>query len=201
MKRIVLSIAFGCALMSCGSNATKQAEAEQTTRTEDSLKAEIAKKNVIDSMNAVNAQANQEVNKERTTTGEGHHSSEHHEQRSGNSSNGGSSNVTTGVNNSSAPQSVPIAAQPAQVAAPASAPAPAVTAAPATEEKKGWSAKAKGALIGAGAGAAAGALLDSKKKGQAVKGGIMGGIIGGAAGLGAGALIDHKKKQNDSTGK
>lgn len=56
------------------------------------------------------------------------------------------------------------------------------TAAP---QKKGWSSAAKGAVIGAGAGALGGALID-KKKGR-------GAIIGAAAGAGTGYIIGRSK--------
>jgi hypothetical protein len=55
-------------------------------------------------------------------------------------------------------------------------------------KKKGWSKAAKGAVIGAGTGAAAGAII-SKKKG---KGAIIGGIIGGAGGYIIGRSKDKK---------
>ncbi|MBC7566628.1 MAG: membrane lipoprotein lipid attachment site-containing protein [Pedobacter sp.] len=51
--------------------------------------------------------------------------------------------------------------------------------------KKGWSSAAKGTLIGAGAGALGGILID-KKDGR-------GAIIGGLAGAGAGYLIGRDK--------
>ena len=50
-----------------------------------------------------------------------------------------------------------------------------------TTKKKGWSSAAKGTVIGAGAGALGGVLID-KKDGR-------GAIIGGLAGAGAGYLI------------
>ena len=60
--------------------------------------------------------------------------------------------------------------------------------------KKGWSNKAKGAAIGAGAGAATGAIV-SNKKGK-------GALIGGAVGAGAGYLIGrHKDKKNPNSRK
>ena len=60
--------------------------------------------------------------------------------------------------------------------------------------KKGWSNKAKGAAIGAGAGAVTGAVV-SKNKGT-------GAVIGGAVGAGAGYLIGrHKDKKNPSSRK
>lgn len=57
-----------------------------------------------------------------------------------------------------------------------------------TTKKKGWSKAATGAVIGAGTGAAAGAII-SKKKG---KGAIIGGIIGGAGGYILGRSKDKK---------
>ncbi len=60
----------------------------------------------------------------------------------------------------------------------------------ATPEKKGMSNSAKGAIIGAGAGAVGGAII-SKKKGK-------GAIIGGLLGAGAGYIIGKKKDQKDT---
>lgn len=60
----------------------------------------------------------------------------------------------------------------------------------AAPKKKGWSNTAKGAVIGAGVGAATGAIV-SKKKGQ---GAIIGGLVGAGVGAGTGAIIDEKKK-------
>ncbi|MES2826866.1 MAG: YMGG-like glycine zipper-containing protein [Bacteroidota bacterium] len=54
-----------------------------------------------------------------------------------------------------------------------------------TTKKKGWSSAAKGAVIGAGAGALGGVLID-KKDGR-------GAIIGGVVGAGAGYLIGRDK--------
>lgn len=59
-----------------------------------------------------------------------------------------------------------------------------------TAKKKGWSNTAKGAVIGAGVGAATGAII-SKKKGQ---GAIIGGLAGAGIGAGTGAIIDSSKK-------
>ncbi len=58
-----------------------------------------------------------------------------------------------------------------------------------TKKKRGWSNKAKGAVIGAGVGAITGAMID-KKKGE---GAVVGGLIGAGAGFGVGAIIDGKK--------
>lgn len=64
------------------------------------------------------------------------------------------------------------------------------TATAPTPVKKKWSGAAKGAVLGAGVGAATGAIV-SKKKGQ---GAIIGGLAGAGVGAGTGAIIDGKKK-------
>ncbi|MBS3913021.1 MAG: glycine zipper 2TM domain-containing protein [Bacteroidetes bacterium] len=61
-----------------------------------------------------------------------------------------------------------------------------------TKKKKGLSNTAKGAMIGAGAGAIAGAVISKKK----VKGAVIGGVVGAAAGAGVGILIDKRKKES-----
>src|SRR5260221_13344311 len=48
-----------------------------------------------------------------------------------------------------------------------------------TKKKKGWSSTAKGAVIGAGVGAIAGAVIDKKHPGQ---GAVIGGVLGAGAG-------------------
>lgn len=60
-----------------------------------------------------------------------------------------------------------------------------------TTAKKGWSSTAKGAVIGAGVGAATGAIISKKK----VQGAIIGGIAGAGVGAGTGAIIDGSKKE------
>lgn len=56
-----------------------------------------------------------------------------------------------------------------------------------TAPKKGWSGKGKGAAIGAGSGAVAGAVIAGKGDRAT------GAIVGGAAGAVGGALIGRKK--------
>ncbi|MEP7252421.1 MAG: YMGG-like glycine zipper-containing protein [Ginsengibacter sp.] len=60
------------------------------------------------------------------------------------------------------------------------------------EKKKGWSSAAKGAAIGAGAGAIGGAII-SKKKGL---GAVVGGVVGAAGGYIIGKDIDKRKAGN-----
>jgi uncharacterized lipoprotein NlpE involved in copper resistance len=65
-----------------------------------------------------------------------------------------------------------------------------------TTTKKKWSAKAKGAVIGAGVGAITGALVD-KNHGA---GALIGGVAGAGLGYGTGAVIDNKKKKQAAQG-
>ncbi len=60
-------------------------------------------------------------------------------------------------------------------------------------EKKGWSKSAKGAVIGAGAGAAAGAIIN---KNDRVKGAVIGGVLGAGAGYGIGKVIEKKDQKH-----
>lgn len=55
--------------------------------------------------------------------------------------------------------------------------------------RKGWSAKAKGAVIGAGTGAIAGAVINGRNRGV---GAVIGGVLGAGAGTGIGAILDKK---------
>jgi hypothetical protein len=74
-------------------------------------------------------------------------------------------------------------------------PAPAAPVAPAAPAKKkgwkGWSHTAKGAVVGAGAGAITGAIVNKDR----VKGAAIGTLIGAGVGAGTGAIVDHKKKK------
>jgi hypothetical protein len=171
MKTIISIIAAGCMLISCGSGADKQALIDAQQKTVDSMQTEMVKKQTIDSMNAVAAQP-VPVNNEQPAQVSSHHSSSH----PGVTHNSYTTNTT---NYSPAP--VPVATTPV----------------PEAKKKKGWSAKAKGAVIGTGVGAITGAMVD-KKKGE---GAIVGGLAGAAVGLGAGAIIDKKKKDKEQADK
>ncbi|WP_119080504.1 glycine zipper domain-containing protein [Chitinophaga alhagiae] len=74
----------------------------------------------------------------------------------------------------------------------AAAPVTETAAAPAPAKKK-WSHTAKGAVVGAGAGAITGAIVNKDR----VKGAAIGTIIGAGVGAGTGAIVDKqvKKKQ------
>ncbi|MFY0256154.1 hypothetical protein ACDQ55_19625 [Chitinophaga sp. 30R24] len=64
---------------------------------------------------------------------------------------------------------------------------------PAAKKKgwKSWSHTAKGAVVGAGAGAVTGAIVNKDH----VKGAAIGTIIGAGVGAGTGAIVDHSKKK------
>lgn len=57
------------------------------------------------------------------------------------------------------------------------------------KKKKGWSKAAKGTVIGAGVGAAAGAIIVKKNRGL---GAAAGAVIGGGTGYGVGRSMDKK---------
>ena len=61
---------------------------------------------------------------------------------------------------------------------------------PASQQKKGWSKAAKGAVIGGATGAAAGAVIHKKNR-------VVGGAVGAAAGAGVGYGIGRKKDKKD----
>ncbi|MET3879546.1 YMGG-like glycine zipper-containing protein [Chitinophaga sp. OAE865] len=125
---------------------------------------ESAKKATIDSMNNVNAIKQQVVDSMNALKSNRSHSRE---------------NVAgTQYNNEAAP-----------VVANTEAPAPAPV------KKKGWkswSHTAKGAVVGAGAGAVTGAIVNKDR----LKGAAIGTLIGAGVGAGTGAIVDHKKKQS-----
>ena len=70
------------------------------------------------------------------------------------------------------------------------------TPAPAPKKKgwKSWSHTAKGAVVGAGAGAVTGAIVNKDR----VKGAAIGTLIGAGVGAGTGAIVDHSKKKKQS---
>ncbi|HYD22254.1 MAG TPA: YMGG-like glycine zipper-containing protein [Flavipsychrobacter sp.] len=173
MKRILIILATAGFLSSCDNAARREQEAAMKAQqyTMDSLRQELARQSVIDSMAAV-ALAEEEARMEEQKA----------VQRSATRSSSGRSY-------SSASRSGSYAAERNDP------PAPTVVYrdVPAELQKKRWSSKATGALIGAGAGALGGALI-GKKKGT---GAIIGGASGAAVGLGAGAIIDANRKKKE----
>ena len=60
------------------------------------------------------------------------------------------------------------------------------------QQKKGWSAKAKGAVIGTAVGAGAGAIINKRNR---AAGAVIGAVLGAGAGTGIGAIIDKKNNR------
>lgn len=155
-------------MASCGNKNNEVSDAQQ--KTIDSMKMEMARQQVVDSMNQASAEAaavQHDAATQQAAAAPG--ASSHH------SSGGKTSHATYVTNNTynTAPQSP--------------------NTQPATQQKKRWSAKATGALIGAGAGAITGAMIDGRKG----EGAIVGGLTGAAAGLGTGAIIDANKNKKE----
>lgn len=177
MKKIALIAGIAFSIASCGHNAEKEAQ----QRTIDSMQNEIAKQQVIDSMNQAMAEAEAIRQdsimsaKQQAVVSTG--SSRRSGGGSSRSGGGGTTYNSTTNNYNTTPNTV--ASQPPANATPA--------------QKKRWSSKATGALIGAGAGALGGALISDKKG----KGAIIGGLGGAAVGLGTGAIIDAERKKKE----
>lgn len=74
------------------------------------------------------------------------------------------------------------------------APANTSTVASTPEKKKGLNNAAKGAIIGLGTGAAAGAIIGKENRG---KGAIIGGVAGAIGGAVGGAVLDNRKKNKE----
>lgn len=70
-----------------------------------------------------------------------------------------------------------------------------VNSAPAAPAKKKWSKTAKGALIGAGAGAITGAVVNKKR----VEGAVVGGMIGAGVGAITGAVMDNQDQKKTAS--
>lgn len=169
MKRIISGVTLAglFAMTACNNDAVKQRDAalQVQQHTIDSMNAELAKKRVIDSMS------------ELTNT------------------------------QYILPQNAPTAAAATAAAAPVVSSArrstrhshaahstyrssqPVVYQEAPAKRKKGWSAKAKGAVIGTAAGAAAGAIINKRNR---AAGAVIGGVLGAGAGTGVGAVIDKK---------
>lgn len=169
MKQIMSIVALTglFAMTACNGSAVKEKDAalQAQQHTIDSMNNELAKKKVIDSMNEVTKTQyvlSQPINTASTSTPVSSASRSTH--------NSHSSRTTSHTSTTS--QSQPVVYQ--------EAPAP---------KKKGWSAKAKGAVIGTAAGAATGAIVNGRNR---AAGAVIGGILGAGAGTGVGAIIDKK---------
>lgn len=176
MKQIIAILGIGVLAASCNtSNKNAALQAQQNTI--DSMKIEMAKQQVIDSMNemvmlntmmTIPAQAAAPVASKPKTRVIYKYASAKEPTHSINTVRNNDN-----VNTQPVTQTPPIVYQePAQ-----------------QPQKKGWSSKAKGAVIGGVAGAAAGAIINKR---QRVVGGVVGSVLGAGAGLGIGAILDKK---------
>ena len=166
MKTLIASVAFAglFTMASCNSSALKEKEAaiQAQQHTIDSMNNELAKQRIIDSMEY--ATSMQYILPPAAVR---------QNLTSAATSARRSINRTYSARTNSANSNNTVAQAPVQEPA-----------------KKGWSAKAKGAVIGAGTGAAAGAIINKRNR---AAGAVIGGIIGAGAGTGVGAVIDKKK--------
>jgi hypothetical protein len=175
MKQIVSILAIsGIGLMtSCGTSETKNQEMalQAQQRTIDSMKIEMARQQVMDSMADV-AKAQVLMAKTETATKKNSVAKKKstRSKRSVASASTGAHSTGTYTGNSTTSE-------------------PVYQEIPQAPEKKGWSAKAKGAVIGAGTGAAAGAIINKRNR---AAGAVIGGVLGAGAGTGIGAVIDKK---------
>jgi hypothetical protein len=186
MKQIITIFALGgiTIMASCSSSDMKEREAAlvASQNTIDSMKIELVRQRVIDSMNEVSKVeylVPQLVSNGVSEKPKARRTSTRRSSSSGSSSGGSYSGGSSSGGSVAQTQTSPVY-QPAPVYQEAPAPVP---------EKKGWSAKAKGAVIGAGTGAAAGAIINKRNR---VAGAIIGGVLGAGAGTGIGAIIDKK---------
>ncbi|MCW3465987.1 YMGG-like glycine zipper-containing protein [Chitinophaga nivalis] len=170
MKQLSVALAATVILFSCQQHTDTATAVENAKRaTIDSMNAiNTVKQQVIDSMNAI--KDNKDTRNHFSTAGTNNYYNSRH-------------NHTTAPQGNSSEVS-----QPAAVATATPAPAPAV------KKKKGWSHTAKGALVGAGAGAITGAFLNKDR----AKGAIIGSLIGAGTGAATGAIIDHQKKKKQN---
>lgn len=173
MKKIMMAIAGIGLFASCSNPGMKEKDAilSAQQKTLDSIKMEMVKQRTIDSMSdmLMLAAIDRKAQEKPVVVTKVVRSAPKRVERSNTESYAGYSNTP---------------AQPVTQTQPAAYPET-----PAQPQKKGWSAKAKGAVIGAGAGAVAGAVIHKR---QPAVGAVVGGILGAGAGTGIGAVIDKK---------
>jgi hypothetical protein len=98
------------------------------------------------------------------------------------------------VNTAAVPNTNPSPSSPANNSTVAATPGTNTTA-NTPEKKKGLNNAAKGAIIGLGTGAAAGAIIGKENRG---KGAVIGGVIGAIGGAVGGAVIDKNKQKKEA---
>lgn len=177
MKRISILLAAGAILTTAAcqqtNTGTQEAQLAAQQKTIDSMRYAMDRQHVIDSMNTVMLAT---PASEKTTVPAVEKATP--VKRSTKTKR----SVSQSSSNTYAGHTQPVYTQSAQQ--------PVVYQEQTVKQKKGWSAKAKGAVIGAGVGAATGAIINKRNRGA---GAVIGGVLGAGAGTGVGAIIDKKK--------
>lgn len=189
MKKVISILAIaGMAVagVSCNTTAVKEKEAALKAQqyTIDSMKLEVAKKQVVDSMNEVakTQMVIPQVIPSTPVVQEVRHVYVAPKKRK----------ATHTRTVYQAPANDYVATQPQAATVyqqPTTQYAPVTEQVPVEQRKKGWSAKAKGAAIGAGVGALGGAIINGRNRGV---GALIGAGVGALGGLGTGAVIDKR---------
>lgn len=192
MKKLIIILSTASLLTACGGSADKNTpetpvgtvqasdlQAEQDAEiqrakkeTIDSINLATIRQRTIDSMNAVALV--KEAGRKNVT----HHVVSHPASSTPAPASQPNTAPVVSTNTQQTAASTPAAATPTEEAAPA--------------KKKGLNNAVKGALIGLGTGAAAGAIIGKENRG---KGAIIGGVIGATGGAIGGAVIDKNKKK------
>jgi len=192
MKKLIAFITIGLALTACKGNAEKEQEKQAEIQSAmnaaiDSVNDINARERAIDSMNQAQQSVNTEV--ESTAPAPAHRSGTHkHPSATPEKTD------KTATNETVAPGTA--TASPGNDKT-GTAPETKKDEPVATEEKKkkGMSNAAKGAIIGAGAGAVGGAIINKENRG---KGAIIGGAVGAGAGAVTGVILDKRKKKKEA---
>jgi len=180
MKQIISTVVIAGFIIfasSCTTSADHQRDAmikEQQAQI-DALKMEMVKKQVIDSMNAIALTANKPEKEIKVVTQKTYIKPTPKKVYTSNYSSGHGGAY-------SEPVQQPPVYQTAQQY-------PAEQPIAVQQQKKGWSAKAKGAVIGTAVGAGAGAIINKRNR---AAGAVIGAVLGAGAGTGIGAVIDKK---------
>ena len=178
MKPFITSIAIAglFSLAACNTSANKEKDAALLLQqhTIDSMNTEMAKRKVIDSMNEVSRMnivipqvITPVAQPQQLVAASSSRSAPRSVRRSTRNTHAASTRTNTAQSQNTAYQEAPV-----------------------EKRKKGWSAKAKGAVIGTGVGAITGAVVNKRNRGA---GAVIGGLLGAGAGTGVGAIIDNKK--------
>lgn len=195
MKKIVLVIAAVACMFSC-SNKEKQNAAAQRVKqaTIDSINYANAQQRKIDSLEALTRAA---ATSATLLEMDGPAMTPIGQPKKQPTKKVRTANPAPAVTTASSPSVTPSAQSPASTSTVAAAPGTNTTPA-APEKKKGLNNAAKGAIIGLGTGAAAGAIIGKENRG---KGAVIGGVVGAIGGAVGGAVIDKNKAKKEAAKK